>query len=120
MLFVLHIHRNGLHARYFAGFQSASADVDTFRLAVYQNPNFLYVYAPSASIFIIRVRHVISASRFFACYIAFARHIVTPPCMKTLHKTILKYNSIAKKASSTQIKTLFIYPLSYSTMLISP
>jgi ribosomal protein L23 len=68
-----------LYAGNFAGFQSTSADKNAFRFAVNEDANLLNVNAPSAAVFVVCVRDVVTCTRTFARNETFARHGIHLP-----------------------------------------
>ena len=93
MLFVTNIK---LDAFNLTGFQSTGADVDAFRFTVHEDTNLLNVNSPRATVAVIRVRHVVAAARFLACYCTFAGHrlhlLVTYTCIKQYLNIISQQN----------------------------
>src|SRR5690606_5305762 len=63
-----------LNTSHFARFQRASADVYTFWLTINQDTNLLYVYSPSTTTCVVRMRYTISSFWRFASNDTFARH----------------------------------------------
>lgn len=77
-----------LYAGNFPGFQHASADVYTFRLAVHQNPHFLNIHAPFAAVAVVRVRNVVAGSGFFTGNITFSSHSKHRPSVANIELSI--------------------------------
>lgn len=55
-----------LYASYFAGFQCASADVYTLRLAINKDANLLNVNTPVTACFVVCVGNIVSFTRRFS------------------------------------------------------
>lgn len=63
-----------LYASHFTCFKCTCANINAFWFTVHEDADFLNVYAPSAAVFIVCVRNVITFSWCFTSKEAFARH----------------------------------------------